>query len=52
MASPSTHSRLENRVDRKAIVAIHEIIIDTFLDSYDQPPQRRPIYECDVAFLP
>jgi hypothetical protein len=38
LASPSTHSRLENRVTRKAIVAMHNVMIDTFLNSYDQPP--------------
>lgn len=40
LASPSTHSRFENRVDRKAIVAMHEVMIDTFLDSHNQPPQE------------
>jgi Transposase DDE domain group 1 len=40
LASPSTHSRLENRVGPKAIFAIHEVIVDTFLDSFKQPPQE------------
>ncbi|WP_342190172.1 IS1380 family transposase [Stieleria varia] len=40
LASPSTHSRFENRVDRKAMLAIHEEIVNTFLDSYEKPPEE------------
>jgi Transposase DDE domain group 1 len=40
LASPSTHSRFENRVDSKAIFRMHEILVDTFLDSYDTPPDE------------
>jgi len=40
LASPSTHSRFENRVDSKAIFKMHEIFVDTFLDSYDEPPEE------------
>jgi hypothetical protein len=40
LASPSTHSRFENRVDSKAIFELHEILVDTFLDSYDTPPDE------------
>jgi len=40
LASCSTHSRFENRVDCKTIFAMHEILLDTFLDSFDEPPQE------------
>ena len=40
LASPSTHSRFENRIGEKAIFRLHEILVDTFLDSYDQPPEE------------
>jgi hypothetical protein len=40
LASPSTHSRFENRIDAKAIFALHEILVDTFLNSYEEPPQE------------
>jgi hypothetical protein len=40
LASPSTHSRFENRIDSKAIFKLHEIFVDTFIDSYDQPPEE------------
>ena len=40
LASSSTHSRFENRIDSKAIFDLHEILVDTFLDSYDQPPEE------------
>lgn len=40
LASPSTHSRFENRIDAKAIFKLHEILVDTFLDSYDEPPKE------------
>ena len=40
LASPSTHSRFENRIDAKAIFKLHEILVDTFLDSYDVPPNE------------
>jgi hypothetical protein len=40
LASPATHSRFENRVDSKAIFEMHEILVDTFLDSYDSPPNQ------------
>lgn len=40
LASPSTHSRFENRIDSKTIFALHEIMVDTFLDSFDEPPQE------------
>jgi len=40
LASPSTHSRFENRVDFQAIFRLHEILVDTFLDSYGEPPEE------------
>ena len=40
LASPSTHSRFENRIDAKTIFKLHEILVDTFLDSYDEPPEE------------
>lgn len=40
LASPSTHSRFENRIDSKAIFKMHEILVDTFLDSYGEPPEE------------
>lgn len=40
LASPSTHSRFENRIDAKAIFALHEILVDTFLNSYEEPPEE------------
>lgn len=40
LASPSTHSRFENRIDSKVIFQLHEILVDTFLDSFDQPPEE------------
>ena len=40
LASPSTHSRFENRINAKTIFKLHEILVDTFLDSYDGPPDE------------
>jgi hypothetical protein len=40
LASPSTHSRFENRVDSKTIFKLHEVLVDTFLDSFDEPPEE------------
>lgn len=40
LASPSTHSRFENRITSREIFQLHEILVDTFLDSYDQPPEE------------
>lgn len=40
LASPSTLSRLENRVDSKTMFKLHEILVDTFLDSYEEPPEE------------
>jgi hypothetical protein len=38
LASPSTLSRLENRVDAKACFKMHEELVETFLDSFQEPP--------------
>lgn len=40
LASPSTHSRFENRIDSKTIFGLHEVLVDTFLDSFDEPPEE------------
>jgi hypothetical protein len=40
LASPSTHSRFENRIDSKTIFKLHEVLVDTFLDSYNEPPEE------------
>jgi hypothetical protein len=40
LASPSTHSRFENRIDAEALFKLHEVLVDTFLDSYDEPPEE------------
>ena len=40
LASPSTHSRFENRIDARVIFKLHEIFVDTFLDSYDEAPDE------------
>jgi hypothetical protein len=38
LASPATLSRLENRASSRDNFLLHEILVDTFLDSFDQPP--------------
>lgn len=40
LASPSTHSRFENRIDSQTIFKLHEVLVDTFLDSFDSPPEE------------
>lgn len=40
LASPPTLSRLENRVDSKTCFGLHEILVDTFLDSFEVPPDE------------
>lgn len=40
LASPSTHSRFENRISSEDIFRMHEILVDTFLDSYKEPPEE------------
>ncbi|KAA1259447.1 hypothetical protein LF1_19790 [Rubripirellula obstinata] len=40
LASPSTISRLENRIDKRTCFELHEILVQTFLDSYDEAPDE------------
>ena len=40
LASPATHSRFENRIDANAIFRLHETLVDTFLDSFEEPPEE------------
>lgn len=40
LASPPTLCRLENRASRKSCIRLHEVLVDQFLDSYDQPPEQ------------
>ena len=38
LASPSTLCRLENRVGRKTLVKLSEVLVEQFIASFDQPP--------------
>ena len=38
LSSASTLCRLENRMDRPAAVALHEVMIETFIASFKKPP--------------
>jgi len=40
LASPPTLCRLENRVDRTALVAIAKTYVDAFIASYTKPPEE------------
>ena len=40
LESPSTLSCLQNHVEAKTCFKLHEVIVDTFLDSFDLPPQE------------
>lgn len=40
MASPSTLCRFENAVDRKSMARVAEAMVDTFIDSHDEPPEE------------
>lgn len=40
LASPSSHCRLENRVSAETCFRLHEVLVDTFLDSFDTPPDQ------------
>lgn len=40
LASPATHSRFENRVNAATMFRLHEVLVDTFLDSFDEPPDE------------
>ena len=39
LASPPTLCRLENRVDRKALVRIAGVLVDQFIGSHREPPE-------------
>ena len=48
MASTSTLHRLENRIDRKSLVEIHQRFVETFINSFkDQPPPKELILDFD-----
>jgi hypothetical protein len=40
LASSSTLCRLENRVDRKALVKMSALLVEHFLKSHDEPPEE------------
>lgn len=40
LASPSTLSRMENRVYAETFFLLHEILVDTFLNSFESPPEE------------
>lgn len=40
LASPATLCRLEQRSDREAAVAIHEVLFDQFVAAHDRAPKR------------
>ncbi len=40
LASPSTISRLENRVDAKTCLKLNELFVDIFLESFQEPPDE------------
>jgi Transposase DDE domain group 1 len=40
LASPPTLCRLENRVDRQALVACAEVLVDQFLAAHPEPPEH------------
>jgi hypothetical protein len=40
LASPPTLCRLENRVDRKALIKIAEVLVDQFIASHLDPPEH------------
>ena len=40
LASPSTLNRLENRVDRKSLFAMSELLVKRFVDAHNEPPEE------------
>jgi hypothetical protein len=40
LASPPTLCRLENRVQRRSLVKMSAILVDTFIASFDEPPEE------------
>ena len=51
LASPATLCRLEQRVDREAAVALHQILFDQFVKAHERPP-RRLILDFDATDTP
>ena len=39
LASPPTLCRLENRVDRKALIRVSEVLVDQFIAAHAEPPE-------------
>ncbi|WP_372896437.1 IS1380 family transposase [Stieleria sp.] len=40
LASPSTHCRFENRISEKELFELNKVLVDTFLDSFNVPPDE------------
>ena len=40
LASPPTLCRLENRIERKTLIRIAEVLVDQFIASHPQPPEH------------
>ena len=40
LASPPTLCRLENRVNRKALVAMSKVLVEHFIQAHDEPPEE------------
>jgi Transposase DDE domain group 1 len=40
LASPPTLCRLENRISRKTLIAMSAVLVDTFIRSFQKPPQE------------
>jgi hypothetical protein len=40
LASPPTLCRLENRIDRRALVEMSQVLVETFIASFDSPPDE------------
>jgi hypothetical protein len=39
LASSPTLCRLENRADRATALAMHRVLVESFMDSFDEPPR-------------
>ncbi len=51
LASPSTLCRFEQRFDRRAAVALHQVLLDQFVKAHPRPP-RRLILDFDATDTP
>ena len=40
LASQATLCRLENRMDRSAMVALHKVLVEQFIASFNKPPRK------------